>query len=215
MRLLALGLCVALAGCAGAPSGAPVPPPTPVTVIRPVKRHVTDYADFTARTAAVDSVGMRAHVWGYLDRVNFQEGALVKAGDVLFEIDPRTYRATLHQAEGNLASLESRVERLNADFERGRRMLRTGAIGREEYDKIAGDRGEAAASRAALKAAVERAQLDLGYTKVTAPVSGRVSRYVVTVGNLIQAGDQNGGTLLTTIVSVDPMYAYFDVDEYT
>jgi RND family efflux transporter MFP subunit len=215
MRILVLGLCVALAGCAATPSEAPAPPPISVSVSRPVERYVTDSADYTARTAAVDSVEVRAHVWGYLDKVNFQEGALVKAGDVLFEIDPRTYRATLHQAEGNLASLESRVERLNADFERGRRLLRTGAIGREEYDKITGDRGEAAASRAALKAAVERARLDLGYTKVIAPISGRVSRYVVTVGNLIQAGDQNGGTLLTTVVSVDPMYAYFDVDEYT
>ena len=215
MRILLLGLCVGLAGCAGAPSGAPVPAPTPVTVSHPVEEYVTDYADFTARTAAVYTVEVRAHVWGYLDRVNFQEGALVKAGEVLFEIDPRTYRATLHQAEGNLEALEARVERLNADFARAQRMVGTGAIGREEYDKIAGDRGEAAASRAALKAAVERAQLDLGYTRVTAPISGRVSRHIVDVGNLIQAGDQNGGTLLTTIVSVDPMYAYFDVDEYT
>jgi RND family efflux transporter MFP subunit len=94
-------------------------------------------------------------------------------------------------------------------------MVRTRAIGREEYDKIAGDRAEARASGEALKAAVERAKLDLRYTKVTAPISGRVSRYVVTVGNLVQAGDQGGGTLLTTIVSVDPMYAYFDVDERT
>src|SRR5262249_58087753 len=86
---------------------------------------------------------------------------------------------------------------------------------REDFDRVAGDHGETTASRAALKAAVERARLDLQYTQVTAPVSGRVSRYVVTVGNLVQAGDQGGGTLLTTIVSVDPMYVYFDVDEYT
>jgi RND family efflux transporter MFP subunit len=176
---------------------------------------VTDYADFTGRVAAVDSVEVRARVWGYLDKVNFKEGALVKQGDVLFEIDPRTYRATLAQAEGNLASMEARLERLNADLERARRLLPSRTIGREEYDKIVGDRGEAAASLAALKAAVERAKLDLEYTKVLAPVSGRVSRYVVTVGNLIQSGDQNGGTLLTTLVSVDPMYAYFDVDEHT
>jgi RND family efflux transporter MFP subunit len=215
MRLLVLGLCVVLAGCAGAPPGAPAPPPTPVTVSRPVEGYVTDSADFTARTAAVDAVEVRAHVWGYLDKVNFKEGALVKAGDVLFEIDPRTYRATLDQAEGNLAALEARIVRLNADFARARRMFGDGAIGREEYDRTAGDRGEAIGNRVALKGAVERARLDLDYTRVTAPVSGRVSRYVVTVGNLIQSGDQNGGTLLTTVVSVDPMYAYFDVDEYT
>jgi RND family efflux transporter MFP subunit len=212
--LIVLGVCVALAGCASPPPAAPAPPP-PVSVSRPVERDVTDHADFTARTAAVDSVEVRARVGGYLDKVNFREGALVKAGDVLFEIDPRPYRAALNQAEGNLESLEARVGRLNEDLARAKRLLNSRAIGREEYDKIAGDRGEAVASRAALKAAVERARLDLGYTRVTAPVSGRVSRYVVTVGNLIQAGDQGGGTLLTTLVSVDPMYAYFDVDEYT
>src|SRR5262249_10121018 len=118
-------------------------------------------------------------------------------------------------AEGNLASVEAHAQRLDKDLARAQRMFGNGAIGREEYDRIVGDRSEAVASRAALKAAVERAQLDLGFTKVTAPVSGRVSRYFVTVGNLVQAGDLTGGTLLTTIVSVDPMYAYFDVDEHT
>jgi RND family efflux transporter MFP subunit len=215
MRMLLLGLCLGLAGCARVPSGAPEAAPTPVTVSHPVERDVTDYADFTGRVAAVDSVELRARVWGYLDKVKFKEGALVQKGDVLFEIDPLTYQAALNQAEGNLASRQARLVRLDADFARARRLLGRGAIGREEYDRIAGDRGEAAASRAALQATMERAKLDLQYTKVTAPVSGRVSRYVVTVGNLIQSGDQNGGTLLTTIVSVDPMYAYFDMDERT
>jgi multidrug efflux pump subunit AcrA (membrane-fusion protein) len=215
MRILLLGLCIGLAGCARVPSGAPEAAPTPITVSRPVERDVTDYVDFTGRTAAVASVELRARVWGYLDKVNFKEGALVKKDDVLFEIDPLTYRATLNQAEGNLASAEARFERLDADFARAQPLLRRGAISREEYDKVVGDRGEAAASREALKAAVEWAKLDLQYTKVTAPISGRISRYVVTAGNLVQAGDQGSGTLLTTIVSVDPMYAYFDVDEYT
>jgi RND family efflux transporter MFP subunit len=210
------GLCLALAGCARAPSEAPAVAPPPVAVSYPVEREVTDYADFTARTAAVDSVELRARVSGYLNKVNFKEGALVQKGDVLFEIDPRTYRATLHSAEGGLASAEARVARATADLARARRMVTDLAIGREEFDKIAGERGEAVGSLASLKAAVERAQLDLGFTKVTAPVSGRVSRYNVTVGNLVQAGDaQITPTLLTTIVSVDPMYAYFDVDERT
>src|SRR5437870_3407202 len=113
MRVLLLGLCLGLAGCAGAPSGAPEAAPTPVNVSRPVERYVTDYADFTGRVAAVDSVEVRARVWGYLDKVNFKEGALVKAGDVLFEIDPLVYRAALNQAEGNLESLEARVKRLS------------------------------------------------------------------------------------------------------
>jgi RND family efflux transporter MFP subunit len=212
---LLLVFCFALAGCSRRDPQASDPAPIAVSVAYPIEREITDYADFTARTAAVDSVEVRARVWGYLDNVNFQEGALVKKGDVLFEIDPRTYQAALNQAEGNLASLQSRVIRLDADFARARRLVGTGAIGREEYDKIAGERGEAAASVQAAQAAVERARLDLGYTKVTAPVSGRISRYIVTLGNLIQAGDQGGGTLLTTIESVDPMYAYFDVDEHT
>ncbi len=214
LRPLALGLCLGLTGCARVP---PEPPPAPVAVVvsLPVERDVTDYADYTGRTTAVDSVEVRARVWGYLEKVNFKEGALVKKGDVLFEIDPLTYQATLNQAEGNLAQLQARVERLNADFARAERLVKTAAISQEDHDKVAGDRAEAIASRAAAQATVERAKLDLQYTKVTAPVSGRVSRYFVTVGNLIQAGDQGGGTLLTTIVSVDPMYAYFDVDEYT
>ena len=94
---LVLGFCLALTGCARPPSAAPTAAPIPVTVSYPVERYVTDYADFTARTAAVDSVEVRAHVWGYLDKVNFEEGALVKTGDVLFEIDPRTYQAAVDQ----------------------------------------------------------------------------------------------------------------------
>src|SRR5262245_53822530 len=122
MRILVPGLCVVLAGCTRAPTEDPVPPLAPVTVLRPVERYVTDYADFPARTAAVDSVEVRARVWGYLDKVHFKEGALVKKGDVLFEIDPLTYQAVLNQAEGNLASLKARVTRLDADFLRARRL---------------------------------------------------------------------------------------------
>jgi RND family efflux transporter MFP subunit len=213
--VLALGASVLLAGCSPARLDQPGEAPTTVDVSYPVEREITDYAEFTARTAAVDSVELRARVWGYLDKVNFKEGALVNKGDVLFEIDPRVYRAALKQAEGNLGSLNARVVRFDADLRRAERMVATGAMSREEYDKVVGDRGEAAAAREAARANVEKAQLDLDYTKVIAPVSGRTSRYVVTVGNLIQAGDQGGGTLLTTIVSVDPMYAYFDVDERT
>ena len=212
---LVLTVCLTVAGCAQRPAEAPAPPPISVTVSYPVEREVTDYADFTARTAAVDSVDVRAHAYGYLDKVNFKEGALVKKGDVLFEIDPRTYRATLAQAEGNLASMQSRVRRLDADLTRALRAMELRAIAREDYDKVEGDRGEAVASVEALRAAVQQAKLDLEYTKVLAPVSGRVSRYVVTQGNLIQSGQNGGGTLLTTLVSVDPMYAYFDVDEHT
>src|SRR3954451_7393750 len=117
IRLL-LGLCLGLAGCTRVPSGVPKAAPPPVTVSRPVEREVTDYVDFTGRTAAVDSVELRARVWGYLDKVNFQEGALVQKGDVLFEIDPLVYKAALRQAEGTLAAAQARVERLDADLAR-------------------------------------------------------------------------------------------------
>jgi RND family efflux transporter MFP subunit len=212
---LVLGCCLGLAGCARAPSEATGAAPVPVTVSRPVERDVTDYADFTARTAAVDSVEVRAHVWGYLDKVNFKEGAMVKKGDVLFELDPRPYQALLNQAKAKVAQDEAQLTFDEAEYQRNVNLVRTGGASRSDLDKTAAARGVDMANIAADKAAVASRELDLEYTKVIAPVSGRVSRYVVTVGNLIQSGDQGGGTLLTTIVSVDPMYAYFDVDEHT
>ncbi len=210
-----LGLSSVLVGCARAPAEATASAPLPVMVSHPVERDVTDYADFTARTAAVDSVEMRARVWGYLEKVNFKEGDVIEKGDVLFEIDPRIYRAALDQAKAEVERQKSQRDLDEIEFRRSTALLRRNAVSREELDQAVARRGVSRAGVAAAEARVEQAELDLGYTKVTAPVSGRASRYVVTVGNLIQAGDQGGGTLLTTIVSVDPMYAYFDVDEHT
>jgi RND family efflux transporter MFP subunit len=212
---LVLGSCLGLTGCAQGPSEAPAAAPIPVMVSSPVEREVTDYADFTGRVAAVDAVEVRAHVWGYLDKVNFKEGALVKKGDVLFELDPRPYVAMLNQAKAKVAQDEAQLRYDEAEYERNLKLVGTGAVSRSDLDKTSAARGVDIANIAADNAVVASRQLDLEYTKVTAPVSGRVSRYLVTVGNLIQSGDQGGGTLLTTIVSVDPMYAYFDVDERT
>src|SRR5258707_1208756 len=212
---LVLGIGLGVTGCSRSASIAPLAAPVAVTVSYPVERYVTDYADFTARTAAVDSVEVRAHVWGYLDKVHFKEGALVKKGDVLCELDPRPYQALLNQAKAKVAQDEAQLTYDEAEYGRNLRLVSTGAVSRSDLDKTSAARGVDIANIAADKALVASRQLDLEYTKVTAPVSGRVSRYVVTVGNLIQSGDQNGGTLLTTIVSVDPMYAYFDVDEHT
>jgi membrane fusion protein, multidrug efflux system len=212
---LVLGLCFAVVGCTTAPDGAPAAAPVSVPVSYPVEREVTDYKDFTARIAAVDSVEMRAHVWGYLEKVNFKEGALVKKGDVLFEIDPRPYQALLDQANAKLHQDEAQLKFDEAEYERNSRLVQGNTVSRSEFEKSQAAREVDLANIAADKALIAQRALDLQYTKVTAPVSGRVSRYVVTVGNLIQSGDQGGGTVLTTIVSVDPMYAYFDVDERT
>jgi RND family efflux transporter MFP subunit len=215
LRLALVALGIGLAGCARAPSAAPAAAPVPVTVSYPVERDVTDYADFTGRTAAVDSVEVRARVSGYLDKVYFKEGALVKKDDKLFVIDPRPYRAELERAKGTVAQIEARVHRLERDYQRVKMLFARGAVGQEEYDRYEGDYREAVANLDVSKANRDLAALNVEYAGGIAPVSGRISRYVVTVGNLIQSGDQNGGTLLTTIVSVDPMYVYFDMDERT
>jgi RND family efflux transporter MFP subunit len=209
------GLCLALAGCAQGPSEAPSAAPPPVSVSYPVEREVTDYADYTARTAAVDSVELRARVSGYLDKVNFKEGALVKKGDLLFVIDPRTYEASRKKAQGELEKLEADLKFAEEKIEIYTPLVKQGTVSKEEFLKVIAEKGQALGQITTTKGKILDAELNLGFCKVTAPVSGRVSRALVTVGNLVQAGDLTGGTLLTTIVSVDPMYAYFDVDEHT
>jgi RND family efflux transporter MFP subunit len=212
---LVLGCSIGLTGCAQAPSEAPPTAPPPVTVSCPIEREVTDDAEFTARTAAVDSVELRARVSGYLDKVNFKEGALVNKGDVLFEIDPRPFEALLNYAKARVTQDEAKLKYDEAEHKRNLQLVGSGGVSHSDLDRSAAARDADVASIAADKAQVRSRQLDLEYTKVIAPISGRASRYNVTVGNLIQSGDQGGGTMLTTIVSVDPMYAYFDVDEHT
>src|SRR5256885_7936640 len=135
MRILIVGFCVGLAGCAGAPAGAPEAPPIPVTVSYAVEREVTDYADFTARTAAVDSVEVRAHVWGYLEKVNFKEGALVQKGDVLFELDPRPYQAMLNQAKAKVTQDEAQLTYDEAEYQRNLRLASSKAVSQSELEK--------------------------------------------------------------------------------
>jgi RND family efflux transporter MFP subunit len=213
--IMVLGLGLGMTGCAPAPAGAPAPPPPTVTVSLPVERYVTDDADYTGRIVAVDSVNVKAHVWGYLEKVNFKEGAMVKKGDVLFELDPRPYQALLDQARAKVRQDEAQLASDEAEYQRNRRLAQSGSVSRSDLDKSEAARGVDIANIAADKAAVASNELNLQYTKVLAPVSGRISNYQVTVGNLIQSGDQGGGTLLTTIMSVDPIYANFDMDEHT
>ncbi len=215
--ILVLGLSVGATGCTRGPSAPPPAPPVSVTVSHPVERYVTDYADFTARIAAVDSVEVRAHVWGYLKSVNFKEGDLVQKGRVLFELDPRPYQAALNQAKAKVAQDQAQLAFDEAEYQRNLQLYQRTAATRSQLDKAAATRDIDLANIEADNATVAINALNVEYTKITAPVIGRVSRYDVTVGNLILSGDQggSGGTLLTTIVSVNPMYAYFDVDELT
>ena len=209
------GFCLAAAGCMRAPSDPPAETPPPVIVSCPVQREITDYADFTARTAAVDSVEVRSRVWGYLKKVNFKEGALVKKDDVLFELDEQPYQAEYSRCLALLNSAQAHLNRSLADLKRAGELLPKKAIAQSDYDLAKDNCDEAAAAVKVAEAMLKTAELNLGFTKIAAPVSGRVSRYMVTVGNLVQSADQAAVTLLTTIVSVDPMYAYFDVDERT
>ena len=146
----------------------------------------------------------------------FKEGADVKAGDLLFEIDPRPYQATYDQAVAQLALAEARMKQANADFARANSLAKTpGAISQQEIDRFAALQGEAVAQEQAARASAESARLNLEFTKVTSPIDGTVSRYYVTEGNLVQSGAMGGGTLLTKVVSIKPMYVTFNVDEQT
>ncbi len=214
MIIVGNAFILGMAGCTRPPA-APAPAPTTVSVSYPLEREITYHADFTGRTAAVDSVDVRAHVWGYLDKVNFKEGELVKKDDVLFEIDPRTYQAQLDQAKADLESKEAMVVKTEAIYMRTNNLVKTSASSLEDLDNARGDWLVAKASVLLGKANLRTAELNLGFTKVKAQISGRIAKYNVTVGNIVQSGDQSGGTLLTTIVSVDPIYVNFDVDERT
>jgi RND family efflux transporter MFP subunit len=213
-RLAGLALVLPLVGCgeSAAPEEMKMPP-TVVTVSYPVERKVQDYAEFTGRTNAVESVKVRARVYGHLEKINFTEGTEVKAGDVLFVIDQRPYQAALSRAKADLAQNEARAARLKLDSVRGRALLAKDAISREEFDKIEGDLLETAAAARSSEAAYETAKLNLDYTEIRAPISGLISKKYVTVGNLIESPDTGLAPTLTTIVSISPIQAYFDVDD--
>jgi RND family efflux transporter MFP subunit len=214
--MLAVATCLILPGCSKQSAATVKTAPTVVVVSNPVARKVTDYAVFTGRTEAVKSVEIRARVDGYLMRMPFKEGADVKKGDLLFQIDPRPYQAAYDQAAAQVALCKARLTQANADFARTVELGKTpGAISKQDVDRFAALKGEAAAQLAAAEATAASAQLNLEFTNVVSPIDGMVSRYYVTEGNLVQSGQMGGGTLLTKVVSVDPMYVVFYVDEQT
>lgn len=188
--------------------------PPAVTVAQPTRRTVTDWDTFTGRFDAVDQVEVRARVNGYVESVDFRDGAVVHKGDLLYVIDPRPYEAAVAQAAGQLADARSRVSLAERELSRGQQLAQTAAIAESVVDQR---RQQLQVSQAAIiqaEANLRRAQLDLEFTRVTAPLDGRIGRHLVSVGNLVQGGE-SGATLLTTIVSLDPIHIYFDMDEAT
>jgi membrane fusion protein, multidrug efflux system len=210
-RLPLVGLVFLLAACQPQPATAPPPPPQ-VTVSQPVARDVIEWDAYTGRLEAVEAVDVRARVSGYLQSVHFTAGAVVQKGALLFVIDPRPYQAELDRAKAASEQALARFERTQKDFARAQQLVRSRAISQEEVDTRSADQREAQEAVRAARAAVEAARLNVEFTQVKAPISGRISRHLLTEGNLVNGGSADS-TLLTTIVSLDPIYSYFEVDE--
>lgn len=184
---------------------------TTVDVAPVVSKRIIDWQSYSGRIEAVDRVEIRPLVSGTLSAVHFKDGSVVQKGDVLFTIDPRPYAAEVDRAQAQVVAAEARATYTAADLARSERLLGNNAISRRDYEEKQNASSEAAASVLAAKAALTSARLNLGYTRITAPVSGQVSRAEVTVGNVVAAGATS--QTLTTLVSVSRMYASFDVDE--
>ncbi len=199
-------------GCHSTSAQPAGPAPPSVTVAAVVEREVTEWDEFTGRIEAVRSVDVRPRVSGYVNRVSFSEGSLVQAGQELFRIDPRPFQAEVDRLRAELARARVAVTRAQSERDRAGRLRAQDAIAQEEHDRRVAAADESVAATAAVEAALRAAELDLEFTRVTAPIGGRVGRAIVTEGNLVSAGPGEA-TLLTTIVSVDPVYAYFRADE--
>ncbi|MFC7397275.1 efflux RND transporter periplasmic adaptor subunit [Chelatococcus sp. GCM10030263] len=207
-------LAFALAGCNEKAQSQVAPPPPTVTVAQPVKRTVTDWDEFTGRFEAIEEVQVRARVGGFVDRVEFKDGAIVRAGDLLYVIDPRPYEAVALEAEGQLADARAKGELAKRDLERALSLVQSRAVSEQALDQRRQALQAARAAETRANGALKAAQLNIEFSHVVAPIAGRVSRHLVTPGNLVQ-GSGGGATLLTSIVSLDPIYIYFDVDEAT
>jgi multidrug efflux system membrane fusion protein len=210
--LAGVGTLTAVRVNANAPAqAAPMAPEVDVAAV--LDKTVTDWQEYSGRLEAVDKVEVRPLVSGTIVSVNFKDGSLVKKGDVLFVIDPRPYAAEVDRAQAQLAAAKARNGYAQSDWQRAQRLIEDNAIARRDFDEKKNAAVEAAANVQAAEAALETARINLGYTKIVAPVSGRVSRAEVTLGNVVSVG--SGTPPLTTLVSVSPIYASFDVDEQT
>ena len=200
---------VVLACSTAAIAQAPPSAPPAVTVAKPIVKEVVERDDYVGRFEAVDAVEIRARVSGYLQTVSFRDGAIVKLGDPLFTIDKRPYQAALDQAEAAVTSAQARVAFAQSDYERAAALGRTGNITEQLLEQRRNTLETARGDLLGAQAAARTARLNLGFTEIHAPMAGRIGRKLISEGNLVTA-DQ---TLLTTIVSLDPIYFYFDVDE--
>jgi RND family efflux transporter MFP subunit len=187
--------------------------PPPVTVANPLQREVVEYDEFTGQFAAVESVEIRSRVSGYLQSQNFEEGQIVRKGDLLFVIDPRPFEVVLETVRAQLAQAEARVELAARQLARSAQLRERDFVAASTYDERVQEQRVAASSVEIAKAAIRAAELDLEFTRIMAPVAGRVGRREVSVGNLVSGGAGNGNTLLTTVVSIDPIWFVFDISE--
>jgi multidrug efflux system membrane fusion protein len=206
---------VVLSGCdnkPATPQAAAAGPP--VTIAQPAKRTVTDWDEFTGRFDAVEEVQVRARVGGFVTNVEFRDGAFVKAGDLLYIIDPRPFEAVAEQADGQLSDARAKAELAKRELDRGLTLVQTSAVSESTVDQRRQALQAARAAEMQAAGALKAAQLNIEFTHVLAPIGGRVSRHLVSIGNLVQ-GSEGGATQLTSIVSLDPIYIYFDMDEAT
>lgn len=219
LSLAALTLAaLALAGCSDQKQAPQAPPPPSVTVAKPTTRMITDFDDYVGRFEAVDLVNVYARVSGYLEKIAFTDGQLVKQGDLLFSIDKRPFQVALDQAQANLARTQADLDFAQSDLQRAQTLIddkTSNAISKQAYDQRLQSERSARASVAAAQAAVQAAKLDVEFTELRSPVTGRIGDRRVSVGNLVTggAGGTNTNTLLATIVSLDPIYFEFTYDE--
>ena len=214
MKSLPLALLLSVLSFAGCRQSAapPAAPPPKVTVAPPTEKEIVEWNEFIGRTDAVESVEVRARVSGYLVSVDFKAGSIVKKGDLLFEIDPRPYQADLDRANGQLQQAQAQQKLGQADFDRAKDLRAKNVIAANEFDTKAASFLQSQGATAVAVAAVEAAKLNLEFCSIRSPIEGRVSRESVTIGNLVQPNVGQDG-ILTTVVAVDPLYAYMDVDE--
>lgn len=209
----AMLLSVLLVGCDNSVAQNAAPPAPAVSAADVVVKSISQWDSFNGRIEAVESVQLRPRVSGYIDKVNYTDGQEVKKGEVLFTIDDRTYRAALEQAQANLARAKTQASLAQSEANRTDKLVNTNVVSREEWEQRRSAATQAQADIRAAQAAVDAAQLNLDFTKVTAPIDGRASRALITSGNLVTAGDT--ASVLTTLVSQKTVYVYFDVDEST